>query len=86
MVGSAPFRPSSGPRWKRCCSAIVVAAGCASAERAIDYAIRDEMNRRGYLRGTLGMALSGPNTGGSQFFDVLDHIVQGDRIVRITIR
>ena len=32
------------------------------------YAIRDEMNRRRYLRGTLGMALSGPNTGGSQVF------------------
>ncbi|MDB4917155.1 MAG: ppiB 2 [Gemmatimonadetes bacterium] len=72
------------------------------------YAIRDEMNRRRYLRGTLGMALSGPNTGGSQFFvthspqphldgdytvfgqlirggDVLDRIVQGDRIVRVTV-
>ena len=70
------------------------------------YAIRDEINRRRYLRGTLGMALSGPNTGGSQFFvthspqphldggytvfgelvrgwDVLDRIVQGDRIVRV---
>lgn len=32
------------------------------------YAIRDEINRRRYGRGTLGMALSGPNTGGSQFF------------------
>ena len=73
------------------------------------YAIRDEINRHRYLRGTLGMALSGPNTGGSQFFvthspqphldggytvfgqmiagaDVLDRIVQGDRIVRITVR
>jgi cyclophilin family peptidyl-prolyl cis-trans isomerase len=73
------------------------------------YAIRDELNRRRYLRGTLGMALSGPNTGGSQFFvthsaqphldggytvfgqllsggDVLDRIVQGDRIVRVTVR
>jgi cyclophilin family peptidyl-prolyl cis-trans isomerase/HEAT repeat protein len=73
------------------------------------YAIRDELNRHRYQRGTLGMALSGPNTGGSQFFvthapqphldggytvfgqlraggDVLDRIVQGDRIVRITIR
>ena len=73
------------------------------------YAIRDELNRRRYLRGTLGMALSGPDTGGSQFFvthspqphldggytvfgellsggDVLDRIVQGDRIVRITLR
>ena len=73
------------------------------------YAIRDEMNRRRYLRGTLGMALSGPDTGGSQFFvthspqphldggytvfgqlleggAVLDRIMQGDRIVRITVR
>ena len=32
------------------------------------YAIRDELNRRRYGRGTLGMALAGPNTGGSQFF------------------
>ena len=73
------------------------------------YAIRDELNPHRYGRGTLGMALSGPNTGGSQFFvthspqphldggytvfgqlqsggDVLDRIVQGDRIVRITIQ
>ncbi len=69
-------------------------------------AIRDEINRRRYGRGTLGMALSGPDTGGSQFFithspqphldggytvfghvvsggNVLDEIVQGDRIRRI---
>jgi cyclophilin family peptidyl-prolyl cis-trans isomerase/HEAT repeat protein len=32
------------------------------------YAIRDELNRDGYARGTLGMALSGPDTGGSQYF------------------
>ena len=73
------------------------------------HAIRDELNRRRYVRGTLGMALSGPHTGGSQFFithspqphldggytvfgqllhgaDVLDRLVQGDRIVRITVR
>jgi cyclophilin family peptidyl-prolyl cis-trans isomerase len=73
------------------------------------YAIRDEINLNRYLRGTLGMALSGPDTGGSQFFitlspqphldggytvfgqlvaggDVLDRIVQGDRIVRVTIQ
>ena len=72
------------------------------------YAIRDELNRHRYARGTLGMALSGPNTGGSQFFithapqphldggytvfgelvngfDVLDRIIQGDRIVRVTV-
>jgi len=72
------------------------------------YAIRDELNMLGYGRGTLGMALSGPNTGGSQFFithspqphldggytvfgqlrsgyDVLDRIVQGDRIIRVRV-
>lgn len=32
------------------------------------YAIRDEMNRRRYERGALGMALAGPDTGGSQYF------------------
>lgn len=32
------------------------------------YAIRDEMNPRRYDRGSLGMALSGPDTGGSQYF------------------
>jgi cyclophilin family peptidyl-prolyl cis-trans isomerase/HEAT repeat protein len=73
------------------------------------YAIRDELNRRWYDRGALGMALSGPDTGGSQYFiahspqphldghytvfghvilgfDVLDAIVQGDRILHITIQ
>jgi cyclophilin family peptidyl-prolyl cis-trans isomerase len=30
--------------------------------------IRDELNRSRYLRTTVGMALSGPDTGGSQFF------------------
>jgi cyclophilin family peptidyl-prolyl cis-trans isomerase len=32
------------------------------------YTIRDELNPAPYLRGTVGMALSGPDTGGSQFF------------------
>lgn len=32
------------------------------------WAIRDEINPLHYGRGTLGMALSGPDTGGSQFF------------------
>ena len=68
--------------------------------------IRDEINRRRYSRGAVGMALSGPDTGGSQFFithspqphldggytvfgevvagwDVVDQMVQGDRIRRI---
>ena len=32
------------------------------------YAIRDELNQRPYLRGTVGMALDWEDTGGSQFF------------------
>ena len=32
------------------------------------YTIRDEINMLPYLRGTVGMALDGPDTGGSQFF------------------
>jgi len=73
------------------------------------YAIRDEMNPRRYERGALGMALSGPDTGGSQYFithspqphldghytvfgrvlrgyPTLDSIVQGDRILSISVQ
>lgn len=32
------------------------------------YSIRDEMNQHRYERGAVGMALSGPDTGGSQYF------------------
>ena len=32
------------------------------------YTLRDEINMLPYLRGTVGMALDGPDTGGSQFF------------------
>lgn len=34
------------------------------------WAIRDEINMQKYTRGAMGMALSGPDTGGSQFFFV----------------
>jgi len=32
------------------------------------YTLRDEINMQPYLRGTVGMALDGADTGGSQFF------------------
>lgn len=73
------------------------------------YSIRDEMNRQRYERGAVGMALAGPDTGGSQYFlthspqphldghytifarltsgyEVLDRIVQGDRILRVEVQ
>jgi cyclophilin family peptidyl-prolyl cis-trans isomerase len=32
------------------------------------YSIRDELNEQPFMRGTVGMALDGPDSGGSQFF------------------
>jgi cyclophilin family peptidyl-prolyl cis-trans isomerase len=58
------------------------------------YAIRDELNQRPYLRGTVGMALAWEDTGGSQFFithspqphldaryTVFGHVVAGMEVV-----
>lgn len=58
------------------------------------YTIRDELNDRPYLRGTVGMALAWRDTGGSQFFivhspqphldaryTVLGHVVNGMDVV-----
>ena len=58
------------------------------------YSIRDELNDRPFIRGTVGMALSGPDTGGSQYFiahapsphldakyTVFGHVVNGMEVV-----
>lgn len=58
------------------------------------YTIRDELNERPFVRGTVGMALSAPDTGGSQFFimhspaphldakyTVFGHVVNGMEVV-----
>jgi cyclophilin family peptidyl-prolyl cis-trans isomerase len=63
------------------------------------YTIRDELNERPYLRGTVGMALAGKDTGGSQFFithspqphldaryTAFGHVVNGmDVVDRLTV-
>jgi cyclophilin family peptidyl-prolyl cis-trans isomerase len=110
FVSLANRRYFDGLRFHRVVPNFVVQAGDPRGDGngGPGYAIRDELNPHRYGRGTLGMALSGPNTGGSQFFvthaaqphldggytvfgqlmggsDVLDRIVQGDRIARITI-
>lgn len=59
-----------GGRWHRVVPNFVLQDGDPRGDGngGPGYAIRDEMTRIRYLRGTLGMALSGPDTGGSQFF------------------
>ncbi len=47
------------------------------------YTIRDEINQRPYLRGTVGMALEWEDTGGSQFF--ITHAPQPDLDGRYTV-
>lgn len=73
------------------------------------FSLRESFSRQRHERGCLGLATSGPDTGGSQYylchstqphldgaytvfgtvlsgFDVMDRIVQGDRMVRIRIQ
>jgi peptidyl-prolyl cis-trans isomerase B (cyclophilin B) len=73
------------------------------------FALRESFSRQRHERGCLGLATSGPDTGGSQYylchssqphldgaytvfgtvlsgFDVMDRIVQGDRMLRIRIQ
>jgi cyclophilin family peptidyl-prolyl cis-trans isomerase/HEAT repeat protein len=105
----ADRRYFDGGRWHRVVPNFVVQDGDPRGDGSggPGTVIRDEINRRRYDHGALGMALSGPDTGGSQFFitlspqphldggytvfghvvtgwNVLDLIVQGDRIRRIT--
>jgi cyclophilin family peptidyl-prolyl cis-trans isomerase/HEAT repeat protein len=59
-----------GQEWPRVVPAFVIQGGDPRGDTSggPGYAIRDELNRLRYDRGALGMALSGPDTGGSQFF------------------
>lgn len=73
------------------------------------FSLRESFSRQRHERGCLGLATSGPDTGGSQYylchasqphldgaytvfgrvlsgFDVMDRIVQGDRMLRIRIQ
>lgn len=63
----------SGQEWPRVVPNFVVQGGDPRGDTSggPGYTIRDELNRQRYGVGTLGMALSGPDTGGSQFFITL---------------
>ena len=62
-----------GSRWHRVVPGFVVQDGDPRGDGngGPGYAIRDEINLRRYDRGAVGMALAGPDTGGSQFFITL---------------
>ncbi len=59
-----------GQEWPRVVPNFVVQGGDPRGDTSggPGYSIRDEFNRLRYQTGTLGMALSGPDTGGSQWF------------------
>jgi cyclophilin family peptidyl-prolyl cis-trans isomerase/HEAT repeat protein len=59
-----------GQEWPRVVANFVIQGGDPRGDTSggPGYAIRDEINRHLYGTGTLGMALSGPDTGGSQWF------------------
>ena len=59
-----------GQRWHRVVPNFVVQAGDPRGDGwgGPGFVLRDEVNPLRYEMGTMGMALSGPDTGGSQFF------------------
>jgi cyclophilin family peptidyl-prolyl cis-trans isomerase/HEAT repeat protein len=59
-----------GQRWHRVVPGFVVQAGDPRGDGwgGPGFVLRDEVNPTRYASGTMGMALSGPDTGGSQFF------------------
>jgi cyclophilin family peptidyl-prolyl cis-trans isomerase/HEAT repeat protein len=85
-----------GTEWHRVVPNFVVQDGDprGDGEGGPGYTIRDEINERPYLRGTLGMALDWADTGGSQFFlthspqphldgryTVFGHVVSGLEVI-----
>jgi cyclophilin family peptidyl-prolyl cis-trans isomerase/HEAT repeat protein len=59
-----------GQEWPRVVPNFVIQGGDPRGDTngGPGYNLRDEINRHRYETGSLGMALSGPDTGGSQFF------------------
>ena len=59
-----------GHRWHRVVPGFVIQAGDPRGDGwgGPGYVLRDEVNPTRYAAGSTGMALSGPDTGGSQFF------------------
>ena len=75
----------NGLAWHRVVPDFVAQAGDprGDGEGGPGYTIRDELNDRPYLRGTVGMALDWKDTGGSQFF--ITHSPQPHLDARYTV-
>jgi cyclophilin family peptidyl-prolyl cis-trans isomerase len=89
-----------GQEWPRVVPNFVVQGGDPRGDTngGPGYTLRDEINRHRYDTGTLGMALSGPDTGGSQFFithspqphldgtyAVFGEVVQGQAVTQVIL-
>jgi len=63
----------NGLAFHRVVANFVIQTGCPRGDGwgGPGYTIRDELNRQSYTTGAVGMALSGKDTGGSQFFITL---------------
>jgi cyclophilin family peptidyl-prolyl cis-trans isomerase len=70
FVGLVERRFFDGARWHRVVPNFVVQDGDPRGDGwgGPGFVLRDEVNPVRYETGTMGMALSGPDTGGSQFF------------------
>lgn len=70
FVGNAALLAGPAARFHRVVPDFVVQGGDPRGDGSggPGYQIRDELNRLRYGRGAVGMALSGPDTGGSQYF------------------
>jgi cyclophilin family peptidyl-prolyl cis-trans isomerase len=70
FLGLADRRYFDGSRWHRVVPNFVVQDGDPRGDGwgGPAFVLRDEINPVRYETGTVGMALSGPDTGGSQFF------------------
>ncbi len=70
FLGLAERGYFDGQEWPRVVPNFVVQGGDPRGDTSggPGYTIRDELNRARFSTGTVGMALAGPDTGGSQFF------------------
>ncbi len=85
LAGSGFFDRKGRGRWHRVVPDFVLQDGCPRGDGygGADHEIRCEINPHRYLTGTLGMALSGKDTGSSQFF--LTHTPQPHLDGRYTV-